>query len=62
MPTIAVMPLIIAVGSENPAKLRSVTLAFQQMFPDERIEVIGRSVPSNVSAQPMSDDESIQGN
>ena len=51
----------VAVGSKNPAKLESVLLAFQSVWPEEEWEVRGYDVESGVSHQPMSDQESIFG-
>jgi inosine/xanthosine triphosphatase len=47
----------IAVGSLNPAKINAV----KQALIKEGIEVIGVKVPSNVSAQPIGDEETKQG-
>lgn len=52
---------IIAVGSQNPAKLEAVKSAFQKVWPDEEWNVVGTDVKSGVSDQPMTDIESIQG-
>ena len=52
--------LIIAVGSSNPAKIRSVQQAFQQITSVE-LELIGCSVESGVSDQPMGDAETKLG-
>jgi len=51
----------IAVGSLNPVKLAAVEQAFSIVWPDLVWEVIGAEVASGVSAQPMSDRESIRG-
>lgn len=51
----------IAVGSQNPAKIEAVQLAFQTIWPDEQWELLNIDVVSGVAAQPMSDEESIQG-
>lgn len=51
----------VAVGSLNPAKIESVQLAFNALFPQITWEVIGVSVPSSVSDQPMSDKVTIRG-
>ena len=45
----------VVVGTENSAKLKSVKIAFEKVFPDETIEVIGAAVKSSVSDQPKSD-------
>lgn len=51
----------VAVGSKNPGKISAVREAFTILFPSESIEVEGIEVDSGVSAQPMSDTESIRG-
>ncbi len=51
----------IVVASKNPAKIRAALGAFRRMFPDRRFEVEGVSVPSGVSPQPMSDEETLLG-
>ncbi|MDA1079099.1 MAG: inosine/xanthosine triphosphatase [bacterium] len=49
----------IAVGSTNPVKLNAVRLAAQGQWPD--VIVTGFEVPSGVSEQPRSDEETRQG-
>lgn len=51
----------IVVGSENPAKLEAVSVAFASFFPEVSFEVQPVSVPSGVSAQPLSDAETLTG-
>jgi len=51
--------MIIAVGSTNPTKLRPVRSVFKRQF--KNVKVIGVSVQSGVSQQPMSDDEMYKG-
>jgi inosine/xanthosine triphosphatase len=51
----------IAVGSENPVKIKAVQLGFEKVFPDEVWQAIGYPTKSGVSAQPMSPKESMQG-
>lgn len=51
--------LKIGIGSKNPAKIEAVRLAFEAMKME--IEVVGLEVPSNVSEQPFSDEETIKG-
>jgi len=51
----------IAVGSQNPVKIKSVELAFKAVWPDKEWEVLSIDVSSGVSDQPMSDEESIKG-
>jgi inosine/xanthosine triphosphatase len=53
--------MIVAVGSGNPAKIESARLAFAELWPQETWDVVGYAVESGVSAQPMSDTESIRG-
>jgi len=51
----------ILVGSLNPVKIEAVRRGFQKMFPSENFECSGISVPSNVSDQPLSDEETLKG-
>ena len=51
----------VAVGSQNPVKIEAAHLAFAALWPDEQWEISGATVESGVSAQPMSDEESIEG-
>ncbi|RXT04870.1 inosine/xanthosine triphosphatase [Ammoniphilus sp. CFH 90114] len=51
--------LRIAVGSQNPAKLEAVRNAYHIM--GRSIELVGLEVPSGVSSQPKSDEETIHG-
>lgn len=53
--------LDIAVGSQNPPKLRAVKLAFEQVYGGEDIRVHGFSVPSGVRDHPLDRDETIAG-
>ncbi|KAB2338874.1 DUF84 family protein [Cytobacillus depressus] len=47
----------IIIGSKNPAKV----LAVQSVFNNDQIEFISVNVPSGVSNQPFSDEETIKG-
>jgi len=49
----------IAIGSTNVAKVRAVTEAVAQVWPDARLVPV--STPSGVSEMPSSDDEGIRG-
>lgn len=49
----------VAVGSQNPIKIRAVTDAIQQIWPDAMCT--GCQVDSGVSAQPTNEDEAIRG-
>jgi len=51
----------IVVGSQNPAKLESVSAAFASFFPGVSFEVQPVTVPSGVSPQPLSDAETLMG-
>lgn len=51
----------VAVGSTNPVKIQAVREAFAKLWPNKKWEVVGMSVPSGVSDQPMSDAECIKG-
>lgn len=51
----------IIISSKNPVKIQSALLAFQEMFPEQEFETEGIAVPSGVSDQPMSDEETLRG-
>jgi inosine/xanthosine triphosphatase len=51
----------IIVASTNPVKIQAALAGFQAMFPAETFTVQGVSVPSGVSDQPMSDEETLAG-
>ncbi len=55
------MSLRVAVGSTNPVKIEAVRQGFSAVFTTETIEVIGVSVDSGVSVQPLSDAETRLG-
>jgi inosine/xanthosine triphosphatase len=52
---------LIAVGSKNPVKVASALAGFQTMFPPRNFSAAGFGVASNVSDQPMSDEETLRG-
>ncbi len=51
----------VVVASQNPVKVNATLEAFQAQFPADEIELVPVSVPSGVSDQPMSDDETRLG-
>jgi len=51
----------VVVASANPVKIEAVQMGFAKMFPDESFGVQGVSAPSEVSNQPMSSDETLNG-
>ena len=51
----------IIVASKNPVKIASASEGFMRMFPEETFEFVGVSVPSGVSDQPMSNEETLTG-
>jgi len=52
---------IVIVASTNPVKIDSTRVGFSKMFPDEEFDVSGVSAPSNVSDQPMTEEETLNG-
>jgi inosine/xanthosine triphosphatase len=52
-------PTAIRVGSRNPAKLQPVRDVAARLF--EAVEVVGLEIPSGVSDQPTSDEETLRG-
>lgn len=51
----------IVVASRNPVKVDATRQAFAARFPDQALEIEGISVPSEVSDQPMSEEETLSG-
>ena len=51
----------IIVASKNPIKIKATKLGFQKVFENINFEFEGVSVPSGVSDQPMSNQETLQG-
>lgn len=51
--------MIIFVGSHNPVKINAVKVAAQETWPE--VQVFGYDVPSKVSSQPLSDQETLTG-
>lgn len=51
----------IIIGSQNPVKLEAVSVAFASFFPEVGFEIQPVTVPSGVSAQPLSDAETLLG-
>ena len=51
----------IVVASTNPVKIQSALAGFERMFAGEAFTARGVSVPSGVSDQPMSDEETLRG-
>ena len=58
--TVVVMTKIV-VASKNPVKINATLDAFKLVFPNEEFEVEGVVVPSGVSDQPMSEEETMIG-
>jgi inosine/xanthosine triphosphatase len=51
----------IIVASKNPVKIQAALDGFRKMFPEEKFRAEGVSASSEVSDQPMSDAETLQG-
>jgi len=51
----------VIIASKNPVKVNATKKAFENVFPAEHFEFIGLQVPSFVSDQPMSDEETLEG-
>ncbi len=49
------------VASNNPVKVQTANIGFRKMFPNKQFLVSGLATASNVSAQPMTDTETLQG-
>lgn len=51
----------VIVASRNPVKINATRKAFERAFPLEEFEIEGLQVPSFVPAQPMSDEQTLEG-
>lgn len=51
----------IIVASTNPVKIEAARLGFERVFPADTLTASGINVPSGISDQPMSDEETLQG-
>lgn len=51
----------VIVASKNPVKIQAVKNGFEKMFPDQKFEFIGLSVPSGVADQPFNNQETFLG-
>jgi inosine/xanthosine triphosphatase len=51
----------IIVASKNPVKIQAVQNGFLEMFPNQEMNFEGISVPSDVSDQPIGNDETFTG-
>ena len=51
----------VVIASKNPVKINCTKEGFEKIFPETAYEFAGVSVPSDVSDQPMSDEETLQG-
>ncbi|MGW8123304.1 inosine/xanthosine triphosphatase [Roseivirga echinicomitans] len=51
----------VVIASQNPVKIECTTKAFSQVFKNEQFAFSGVNVPSDVSEQPMSDKETLEG-
>ena len=50
------------IGSENPVKVECTRIGFEAVFGNlEDYEFVGKSVPSGVSDQPMTNEETLEG-
>lgn len=53
--------VLIVVASKNPIKLQAAESGFQSMFPDATFQVSGIESVDGISAQPMTDTETLRG-
>ena len=51
----------IVIASKNPVKINATLQGFKRMFPQESFKIEGISVPSQVSDQPKTDEETFRG-
>lgn len=55
------MPLKVVIASKNPVKVEATIAGFQRTFPNQAFDFEGIAVPSNVSDQPMTHNETQEG-
>ncbi|RMF44876.1 MAG: non-canonical purine NTP phosphatase [Anaerolineae bacterium] len=55
------MSQTLIIASQNPVKIAAALAGFQRMYPQETFNAQGIDVPSGVSDQPMSDEETRRG-
>lgn len=53
--------LQVVVGSTNPVKINATLGAFRTLYPHLQIDCSGMPAPSGVAAQPMTEEETLQG-
>lgn len=53
--------MLVAISSKNPVKINAIKGAFEKVFPDGKFIFKGISCESNVSNQPMGEDETLNG-
>ena len=51
----------VIITSKNPVKMNAVKIGFEKMFPSEKFEFEGVSVPSGVKDQPIDNQETMTG-
>lgn len=51
----------VIVASKNPVKINATKEGFMKMYPQGDFDFVGIDVPSGVSDQPMTDEETLQG-
>jgi inosine/xanthosine triphosphatase len=53
--------LTVLIASTNPVKIKATEISFTKMFPHQEFTFTGINVPSGVSDQPMSSEETLTG-
>jgi len=51
----------VIIASKNPVKINAVKIGFEKVFPSEKFEFEGVSVPSGVTDQPMNNKDTLTG-
>jgi inosine/xanthosine triphosphatase len=51
----------VVVASKNPVKIEAVRIGFARVFSEVEMNILAVSVPSGVSDQPMTDEETLKG-
>lgn len=51
----------VLIASKNPVKINACKMAFADMYPDKEVDIVGYSVDSEVSDQPLTSAETLLG-
>jgi inosine/xanthosine triphosphatase len=55
------MKKVVVIASTNPVKIRATEMGFKAVWPDQEFEFVGVKASSEISNQPMTDEETLLG-